>query len=55
MDIHLFHLVAAHPSRFEQICVIGTVSRTGPRLPTLIGPKKKSSRAEALLRKTQIY
>jgi hypothetical protein len=37
MDIHLFSLVAAHPLRFEQICVIGG---TGPRRHNWIGLKK---------------
>jgi hypothetical protein len=54
MDIHLFRLVAAHLSRFEQICVIGTGRQERAAPAHLDRPEKKTSRAEALLRKTQI-
>src|SRR5262245_20553262 len=40
MGIHLFRLVAAHPSRFEQICVISTGRREWPRRHTWSGLKK---------------
>src|SRR5262245_26619718 len=40
MDIHLFRLVAAHPSRFEQICVIGTDRQERPAPAHLDRPQK---------------
>src|SRR5262245_9198462 len=40
MDIHLFRLVAAHPSRFEQICVISTGRQERPAPAHLDRPQK---------------
>jgi hypothetical protein len=40
MDIHLFRLVAAHLSRFEQICVISTGREEGAHPHTWVRPKK---------------
>jgi hypothetical protein len=40
MGIHLSRLVAAHPSRFEQICVISTALQDRPAAAHLDRPEK---------------